>query len=221
MEQMLPTVTWGKEFLLAPYGGRNVGQYYKVLTSQNSTSFIRRCGSSTTTTILPSLGSSSNFSTASNEYCSVVSNNPIAIYQLSPGYSLDSLGDPAIATIPAIHQYQNTAHFTTFNSSDFSVNYISITLTASQFNSSSILLNDQPVDCDWQSIYNTSGSVVGYGCTTNVSAGSMHTVHHTGQEAGLAVLVYGFDYHQAYGYIAGLTHPVVTPGLCLQNVGSL
>ena len=217
-EQMLPTVTWGKEFLLAPYGGRNVGQYYKVVTSQNSTTFSTTCNSSTTTTNITSSGSSSTFFTDSSVYCSVVSNSPITIYQLAPGAGLDSIGDPIISTIPAIDQYYNTVHFTTFNSSEVSHSYVSITVTASQFNSSSILLNDQPIDCVWQSIYNPSSSVVGYGCTASVSAESTHTVRHTEPRAGVSVLVYGFKKSSAaYGYIAGLTYPVVRPGMCFQN----
>ena len=81
------------------------------------------------------------------------------------------------------------------------------------------MLNDQPIDCDWQSIYNTSGSVVGYGCTANISAGSTHTVHHAGSGVGVAVLVYGFNFPQSYGYniIAGLNYPIVRPGMRFQN----
>lgn len=213
-EQMLPTVTWGKEFLLAPYGGRNVGQYYKVIASGNSTTFTRRCGSSTVTTALTSSGSTDTFFTSSNVYCSVVASNPITINQLGPGGSLDSLGDPIISTIPTTNQYSNTAHFTTLSSSEISTSYISITVTASQFNPSSILLNNQKISCQWQSIYNSSGSIVGYGCTRSVSGGTTYTLQHAGPGAGLAVLVYGFnDPEQGYGYVAGVVFPIVRPGL--------
>ena len=109
-EQMLPTVTWGKEFLLAPYGGREVGQYYKVIASMNSTIFSRTCGSSTVTTSLTSSGSTYTFFTSSNMYCSVVSNNPITIHQLAPGGSLDGVGGPIISTIPAMTSTTTTLY---------------------------------------------------------------------------------------------------------------
>ena len=213
-EQMLPTVTWGKEFLLAPYGGRNVGQYYKVIASMNSTIFSRTCGSSTFTTSLTSSGSTYTFFTSSNTYCSALSNNPITIHQLAPGGSLDGVGGPIISTIPAIHQYYSKpVKFTTLSNSEVSSSNISIVVTASQFSPSSILLNNQKLSCQWQSIYNSSGSVVGYGCIASVSGGSTHTVEHAGPGAGLAVLVYGFNATRAsYGYVGGLTYPLIGPG---------
>ena len=215
-EQMLPTVTWGTEFLLAPYDGRTAGQYYKVITSKNATTFTTMCNSAiaATTITLTNSGSSSTFQTAPEVYCSVVSNNPITIYQLAPGYSLDRVGDPNILTIPAVDHYDRTVYFTTPDSSEISNSYISITVTASQFSPSSILLNNQKISCQWNSIYNSSGFVVGYGCTESVAGGSTHNVQHAGPGAGLGVLVYGFKTpREGYGYCAGVTYPSVRPGI--------
>ena len=213
-EQMLPTVTWGTEFLLAPYSGRNVGQYYKVIASKNLTALTRTCGSSTAPTLMMSAGSTYTLFTPTNVYCSIVSNNPIAIHQLAPSESLDGVGGSIMSTIPAVDQYRNLVHFTTLSSSEVSSSYISVTVTSSQFSPGSILLNDRKLSCQWQSIYNSSGAVVGYGCTQSVAGGSTHIVEHAGPEAGLAVLVYGFnDTGSSYGYGAGLAYPVVRPGI--------
>ena len=92
----------GDGVLAGPIWGKKCWPVLQACRLTNSTTFTRRCGLSTVTTTLTSSGSSSTFSTASNIYCSVVSNNPITINQLGPGESLDSLGDPIISTIPAI-----------------------------------------------------------------------------------------------------------------------
>ena len=60
-EQIPPTSTWGQEFLLVPFGGRDVGQYYKIVSSQSATTVVRRCNSVTTTQTLSSVGSSFTF----------------------------------------------------------------------------------------------------------------------------------------------------------------
>ena len=70
-----PTSTWGQEFFLVPNGGRNIGQYYKVVSSQSVTTVVRRCNSVTSTQTLTSAGNSFTFFTSSTTYCSVVANN--------------------------------------------------------------------------------------------------------------------------------------------------
>ena len=60
-EHIPPTSTWGQEFLLVPFGGRNVGQYYKIVSSQSSTTVVRRCNSVTSTQTLTSAGNSFTF----------------------------------------------------------------------------------------------------------------------------------------------------------------
>ena len=35
-EQIPPSTTWGRKFLLVPFGGRNNGQYYKVVSSRQT-----------------------------------------------------------------------------------------------------------------------------------------------------------------------------------------
>ena len=90
-ELIPPTSTWGKEFLLVPNGGRNVGQYYKVVSSQSATTVVRRCDSVTTTQTLTSAGSSFTFFTSSTTYCSVVANKPVLVSNLAISSGNDNM----------------------------------------------------------------------------------------------------------------------------------
>ena len=201
-----PTSTWGQEFLLVPFGGRNVGQYYKIVSSQSSTTVVRRCNSVTSTQTLTSAGSSFTFFTSSTTYCSVVANKPVLVSQLGIGGGTDNIGDPIISILPSLDQYINRYSFFSLNTTDFNIHQISVSVLAQNYQPSSIRLDGQPISCTWNAIYNSGGTVVGYGCTKSVTGGTTHVVSHSNPDAKLAVLVYGWNFNtlRGYGHFAGL-----------------
>ena len=205
-ENIPPTSTWGLEFLLVPFGGRNVGQYYKVVSSQSATTVVRRCNSVTSTQTLTSAGSSFTFFTSSTTYCSVVANKPVLVSQLGIGGGTDRIGDPIISILPSLDQFTNRYSFFTLNTSDFNINQISVSVLAQYHQPSSIRLDGQPISCSWNAIYNSGGTVVGYGCHKSVTGGTAHVVSHNNPDGKIAVLVHGWDSRtlRAYGYLAGM-----------------
>ena len=204
-EHIPPTSTWGQEFLLVPFGGRNVGQYYKIVSSQSSTTVIRRCNSVTSTQTLTSAGSSFTFFTSSTTYCSVVANKPVLVSQLGIGGGNDNIGDPIISILPSLDQYANRYSFFSLNTTDFNIHQISVSVLAQYYQPSSIRLDGQPISCSWNAIYNSGGTVVGYGCTKSVTGGTTHVVSHNNPSGKLAVVVYGWNSgtQRGYGYLAG------------------
>ena len=213
-ENIPPTSTWGQEFLLVPFGGRNVGQYYKVVSSQSATTVVRRCNSVTSTQTLTSAGSSFTFFTSSTTYCSVVANNPVIVSQLGIGGSNDNIGDPIISILPSLDQFTNRYSFFTLNASDFNINQISVSVLGQYHQPSSIRLDGQSISCSWNPIYNIGGTVVGYGCHKSVTGGSTHVVSHNNPDGKLAVLVHGWNSgtKRGYGYLAGLKLNAITQG---------
>ena len=201
-----PTSTWGQKFFLVPNGGRNIGQYYKVLSSQSATTVVRRCNLVTSTQTLTSAGSSFTFFTSSTTYCSVVANKPVLVSNLGIS-SNDEIGDPIIINIPSLDQFANRYSFFSLNTTDFNIHQISVSVLAQYYQPSSIRLDGQPISCSWNAIYNSGGTVVGYGCTKSVTGGTTHVVSHSNPDAKLSVLVYGWNasnYKSSYGYHAGL-----------------
>ena len=204
-EHIPPTSTWGQEFLLVPFGGRNVGQYYKIVSSQSATTVVRRCNSVTSTQTLTSAGSFFTFFTSSTTYCSVVANKPVLVSQLGIGGGSDNIGDPIISILPSLDQYTNRYSFFSLNTTDFNIHQISVSVLAQYYQPSSIRLDGQPISCSWNAIYNSGGTVVGYGCHRSVTGGTTHVVSHSNSDGKLAVVVYGWNSgtQRGYGYLAG------------------
>ena len=205
--QIPPTSTWGQEFLLVPFGGRNAGQYYKIVSSQNATKIVRTCNSVSVNQMLTSAGNSLIFFTNSTTYCSVVSNKPVLVSQLGiGGIDYDNIGNPIISILPSLNQYTNHYSFFSLTTSDFNIHQISVSVPVQYYKPDSIKLDDQQIKCSWSAIYNNEGTLVGYGCHSNVTGGVTHVVNHDNPVGKLAVIAYGWNsgIERGYGYLAGL-----------------
>ena len=213
-EQIPPTSTWGQQFLLVPFGGRNVGQYHKIVASRSSTTVIRTCNSVTTTQTLSSAGSSITFFTTSSNYCFVESNKPVMVSQLGIGGGQDSVGDPIITIVPSLDQYTDRYTFSSFNTTQFDIHQISVSVLSEYYQPNSIRLDGLPINASWTAIYN-GGTVVGYGCHISVAGGVTHTVSHDDSQGKLSVQVYGWSsgVERAYGYVAGMKFSVTQLGM--------
>ena len=216
-EQVPPTSTWGQNFLLVPFGGRNVGQYFKIVASQSSTNVSRTCNSVTLTQTLSSAGSSFTFFTSSTTYCYVASDKPVMVSQLGKGGGGDNIGDPIISILPSLDQYTNRYVFFSLNTSDFNIHQISVSVLPEYYQPSSIRLDGQPITALWSAIYNSGGTVIGFGCRKSVTGGVSHTVSHDNPRGKLSVLVHGWNSgtQRGYGYLAGLQLGTPQSGLLL------
>ena len=206
-EHIPPTSTWGKKFLLVPFGGRSVGQYYKVVASMDETSFTLACNSTPNILLLPTAGSFEEFFTTSDAYCSLISDKSVLVSQLGIGGSMDGIGDPIISIVPPVTHYTNYFSFSSVNVSSFDIHQISVSVLSESFQPGNIRLDGLPIAANWNTIYNSEGTIVGYGCHVSVAGGSVHTVRHDKGSAKLAVMVYGFSssVSSGYGYLAGLS----------------
>lgn len=205
--QIPPVVTWGTEFLLAPFAGRNSPQVFKVVAS-NITSFITiSCGNSNPA---GALIQNSIYTLATSNFCHIESDSPVFVIQLSTGSTTDNQGDPAVAIVPPIDQFVHNTEFFTLPTSTFPSNYISVTASAENFNPNRILLNGLILNCLWQEIYNSSRSIVGYACNTSIASETtavrQHTISYTIPDGRLSATVYGFNTPPravGYAYLTG------------------
>ena len=97
--QLPPTFSWGQVFLLAPFASRTANQFYRLVTSEDSTTIAHRCGTGTVgmENLTGETGSILSFPPGS--YCYLTANSPVLVAQLAPSHNEDSVGDPAIAIV--------------------------------------------------------------------------------------------------------------------------
>ena len=205
--QIPPVATWGTEFLLAPFAGRNTPQIFMVVASNDTSSLTISCSDS------PSGGAliqNSVYTFKTSNYCHIESDSPIFVIQLATGSTTDGLGDPAIAIVSPIDQYINNIEFFTLPTSIFPSNYISILVPTKNYDPNSILLDDRVLDCQWQEIYNISRSIVGYGCNATITSGTtaaiQHNITYIIPGGRLSVTAYGFNIPPiaaGYAYLTG------------------
>ena len=208
VEQFPPTVNWGRFFLLASPHSRLTGERYKVVALKSYTSVKVKCVVESQSR--PELGHVVMFLNASGEIrefelgrdrlCSVVSNKPILLVQYSLGYSLDQVGDPFMLVIPPVKQFKN--NFTVMAPRSYH-NHLTIVVPLEFFDSSRIFLNGSTIT-GWSPIYCSDSTTCGHGVRLSVPPGT-HRVRHADPNATLMVYEYGFEYHDGYGQIAGMS----------------
>ena len=209
IEQVPPTVTWGKTFLLTPYFGKPE-RYYKIVGAESETTLSFTCNDGTIETILlNSNGDHATRASFNNSYCSLVSNNPVLVSQLGPGTELGGTGDPVISVIPPVEQHTKEIYFSFFDDlPNIQAHYISIATTSRDTN---ILMDGKPLSVTWNSIPDKDNKVIGYGAHVNMTAMIMnlatnntyHSITTSSSETKISLLVYGFGSYSGYSYSAG------------------
>ena len=198
-EQIPPTVTWGRQFLLTPYSGRS-GQYYKVLAAENQTTFNFTCVNGIVSTVyLSTSGSTITKYSTTNTYCSIISDKPILVNQLGPSHNADNSGDPVISMVPSIDQYSEKITFVSIPISGpipVTSHYINIAATSQD----TVLMDGSVLSLAWNTIYNDD-NIIGYGAQVQITDFNSHTIT---SQSKLSLLVYGFGYATGYSYSAGV-----------------
>lgn len=209
VEQVPPTVTWGRFFLVTSLHTRTTGERYRIVTSRASTSVIVRCirsgfilpETNTTSLALNLAGQTSEFAVGPKRYCSIQATKPIMVIQFSLGYSLDQIGDPFMLYVPPVEQFTNEV--TVYAPPDFQ-NHLSIIVPVEFFNPEKISIQGVLIPPrTWSPIYCSISYICGYGAVLGITTG-VNYLYHSDAFAKIGVLSYGFEYHSAYGYPAGM-----------------
>ena len=121
VEQLPPTITWGRQFFVASSLGKTAGEQYKLITSAATTTVVCYCymsGGSVSETFITTLngaGRSHEFHIGQNMFCSLQASNPILLVQFAIGAAREPsyYGDPFMMMIPPVEQYSNNYTFVT------------------------------------------------------------------------------------------------------------
>ena len=198
-EQIPPTVTWGKQFLLTPYAGRS-RQFYKIIAAESDTALNYTCSDVGTSTISLTNAGDFSFQMSNNStYCSLVSSKPVLVVQLGPGQTLSPDGDPVISMVPPIDQYSESVTFISPDISEFTshhVNIASVTIDT-------ILMDGQPLSLTWNNIFDSDNNIIGYGTQVLITDLTSHTITSM-SNTKFSTLVYGFGTLVGYSYSAGV-----------------
>ena len=210
--QLIPTITWGKTFLLSPYMGRNNGQSYKVIATNNKTTAIKTCGTNYNVEHIKIDENNTNwFYTTNNVYCSIISDRPIYVAQIgvSTQYDGGNYGDPSLNTVPPIEQYEHSIQFSALLSSGTS--YYSVVVPNDAYFNQSLLINNILINPPWVLIYAFDGSIYGYGYSTSFSG--INTIAHSNPNGKIFVSIYGWRKYAGYSYVGGMKlNPINIPG---------
>ena len=198
MEQIPPTIEWGKQFMLSPYKTRS-GQYYMIVASEASTTVKHKCTIGLSTLSLSSAGSFTTIQTASGKYCYLEADKPILVTQMSPSYSFDNVGDPAISVVPPMERYTKATSIFVPQLSDISTAYLNIVSKKKV----TFYLDGSPLSLTWTSIVDIDGDTVGFG--TQVTSVYVNTDHYvtTSDDVDFYGIFYGF----AFAKVFSLTTP--------------
>ena len=198
--QVPPTINWGTQFLLVPLQSRSNGQRFKIVSVLNNVYVNITCHQSSTFFI--DAGNVLTYDTDHNTFCYVQCSQLCYIAELAFGYDYQAsgYGDPLLMTVPPLRQYPHSVTFTTLP--EMPTNFYSITVPADTYFNGTVIINGVLTKLNWTSIYNSNGTISGYGYTK--SAYGHYTISHSHPNGKIYVSVYGFHSYGGYGYTAGM-----------------
>ena len=204
IEQVPPTNTWGSSFLSASFLGRNSGDIYRVLSSEDSANVVVSCTTlpEPLSETLAQSGDFYEFEVPSDSFCSIESTKPVLVMEFGLGGTRDGVGDPFLLMIPPLEQYYNTYVLNVLE--EFSLNSISVFVAPNHFQPEQIILDGAVVNASWTQVHCAlSDMTCGYVARIPLQPGS-HQLQHTNADGRIGVVAYGFNSANSYGYPGGL-----------------
>ena len=192
--QVPPTIAWSNHFLLSPLHNSK-GQWFKIIASEPSTAVTYTCNSNLNSDVL--LNASCDtfvFWTSPTQYCDLLCSQRCYVAEFSN--DTESL----LMTVPPVTQYPHNVTFTDFGSS---IAYYSIVVPADEYFNGTVIVNGIAKAFNWVPIYNVTGSVTGYGYSSNFSG--FVTIGHSHMNGSICVTTYYYNNitSESYGYVAG------------------
>ena len=145
---------------------------------------------------MPTAGAWQEFVTPDDSFCAIESDKPLLVmkYALADGPDLG----PFMMTLPPVEQYSNDYVF--YAPVTFSTNFIAIFVAPEYFEPEKIFVDDISQElAQWTTINCPNGAVCGYAAYVSLGVGD-HRLYHSDPLAKIGVAVYGFDFHNSYGY---------------------
>lgn len=204
-EQLPPTASWGRFYLVASLLGRRSGEVIRMVAAHASTTITVHCTSfsQAETYLMQDEGDFQEIQIANNNFCSIESTAPILVVQFASGRSADNLiGDPFMMIIPPIEQYTN--NFLSNSFPTYVQDYLTIYTTPLFYQPQMMFIDNATLNTlTWARVQCASGDTCGYVARVNITAfPGFHRIYHQNPQARLGVSAYGFEIDNSYGYAA-------------------
>uniref|UniRef100_A0A8W8ILJ9 IgGFc-binding protein N-terminal domain-containing protein n=1 Tax=Magallana gigas TaxID=29159 RepID=A0A8W8ILJ9_MAGGI len=200
VEQMTPVDTWGKNFATVPIPKRTVGDYFKFIASEDSTT-VKITGGYKSTFTISRKGGMVQKLISSKAYCRIVADKPIMVTQfVQSQQSSSEPSDPSMLIIPPVEQYGADYTFATPKYSQGSYeNFFMFIVEASE--ASGLRINGKafPTNTVYKAISGTT-LIGGY---ISITEGT-HTVRHISPIAIFGGFLYGRASAETYGFTTGM-----------------
>ena len=195
VEQVPPTLTWGKRHLARSFASRSSNTHYQVIASNDETALNITCRNESQYEEMKVKlrgGEVYSHETMPNTTCSFLSSKPVMVVQLSEGGSLEGFGDPLAMLVTPTEQYvldlSTTIPVFRFlhhsNSKSFLEIYSSVLDTSLQ-------MNNQPLPL-MEPVYSNS-DIVGYVSTVPIPDEASYVTITSNGEVPYSVRYYGFS----------------------------
>jgi len=203
IEQMPPTVLWGKVHYTAPLATRK-SYTIKALAAHDSTNINIYCSNSLKLSYTANEGN--YFDIKLQEYCALISNKEILVVQFGHGRKDDNAyGDPLMMLLPATTQYTYNFKFSTLHRPSYK-HYVNIIVLAQYYQPDMMYLITGGVTRSlntqqWVPV-KVNNNIEAYAAQVSIPEG-VAEVFHTNTAALFTTVVYGFDTVEGYGHPGG------------------
>ena len=196
VEQMIPVSMWGTKFFTISTPGRDIGDYFRIIASEDSTTIS--VPGHTNNTINATEYIQLNVDTG--DYKMVTSDKAAMVVMFGKSAKKkDNLGDPHMTVIPPSPQYSSDYTFTTVKRStgEFT-NYAVIVIDTSM--TRELMVDNVLTDNQWTPINGTTNLVT---ATFNLSPG-YHSIYNNDPAATFMAIAFGNAKANSYAYACGL-----------------
>ena len=203
MVQNLPLRSWGTNFILSPFLGRDSGYIYRVIAANTTTKLeISNIGG-------VQVSANDGFfeeDVPGDTMISIISDKPVMLVQYMKGHFSDDKADPSMLLVPPLDLYtKSNVSFVTYiyeddiSSCNFSINVI-INCNAIE----GLVLNDNISVLDWNRL-STNGNPPICSVRGSLLGNSAYNVAHVDSLTTFSVSVYPVcTFQSSYAYLAGI-----------------
>ena len=214
VQQIPPSVTWGKVYMSMPFAKRDSGSLYKIIPAHSNTNLTITCSNTTsnehtTSHTVLAAGEVYSHSASSSDWCSFVGNKSILVTQYALGGKDEVLGDPLSMALTPVEQYTDLrlgdilVPTTPFVESSYKIKENIIGIFVRDIVPTDITLDDDVRlnGSNWQAIY-SGDTVLGYGLSIKEISESSHFLSGSlSESAFVSVVFYGFtEEFNGFGY---------------------
>lgn len=201
VEQVPPIESLGKDFFTISTPDRNIGDYYRIIATEDSTQ-VSLAGSVYTTLNKYQFV---ELNVATGDYKSVTADKPVMVTMFGKTVSTQTGdapngGDPQFSILPAVPQFPSDYTFSTIQTptGDFQ-NYLVVVIKDSAKND--LKLDEQtPSGVTWSAVTGSSQNLMV--ATFQVTPGS-HSIYNTNPAATFLGMAFGNAQTNSYSYAAG------------------